>query len=138
MSRYLRGHEPAARPPKWTELALCPETDSALFFPPEDGHGTEARNICRSCEARLPCLEYALRNPQHGVWGGFTERSRITVARQQRAGRSLEDIIADDDAEFYASQEHSAALAEAARARRLAREREKREATRQQQDGEAA
>lgn len=38
---------------------------------------SEARRICRGCEVRKECLDYALTfavSDQHGVWAGLTPR----------------------------------------------------------------
>jgi WhiB family redox-sensing transcriptional regulator len=87
----------------WQDKALCAEVDPDLFY--TEGKGTSpapAISVCRGCDVRVRCLEYALdRREAIGVWGGFSERARIGVARQRADGKSLEDIIADDDAAFY-------------------------------------
>ena len=121
VSRYLRGHEPAVRPPDWTEFALCAEVDNALFFPEKGEPSASAKAVCRGCEVRAECLGFALENMErYGVWGGFSERERRSIAPRHHAGRSLEDIIAADDARFYAKKEKSAELAAAATARQVA------------------
>jgi len=106
----------------WTDRALCAEI-SGDFFYPEKGDGVAAaKAVCRSCEVRLPCLEYALEiGDREGIFGGFTERTRLKIARDHRAGKPLEDIIAEDDAEYYARLEKSAGLAKAAARRHRAR-----------------
>jgi len=108
----------------WTDRALCAEI-SGDFFYPEKGDGVAAaRAVCRSCEVRLPCLEYSIEIADwNGIYGGFTERARQRIARQVRAGKPLEDIIAEDDAEYYARLEKSAGLAKAAARRHRARAR---------------
>lgn len=74
-----------ARPPKWTEGALCPQVDHDMFFPGKSGPTAQAQRICALCPVRVECLADALaRNEQHGVWGGLSTRQR----RQLRtAGR---------------------------------------------------
>jgi WhiB family transcriptional regulator, redox-sensing transcriptional regulator len=90
-------------PEHWTDLALCVEVPADLFFP-EPGHpASPATAICRTCESRVSCLEDALSRPgEEGVWGGFTDRARRRVAAERDAGKTLEDIIAADDARHYA------------------------------------
>jgi WhiB family redox-sensing transcriptional regulator len=88
---------------QWTELAVCTEVGTDLFYP-EEGTSTAvaATAVCRSCEVRLTCLRDALTRPgEEGVWGGFSERARGRVTREHEAGKPLEDIIADDDARYY-------------------------------------
>jgi hypothetical protein len=105
---------------RWADLALCAEVDSDLFFPEENSQAPDARAVCRGCEARPQCLEYALDHFTEGVWGGFTERSREGMNHRRRLGESAADIIAADDAEFYAQAERSAELAQTARDRKNA------------------
>ena len=85
----------------WMTRAVCLEVDPDLHFPPKGEPSEPAKKLCRSCEVRPECLAYALRRCEWGVWGGFTAEGRESVRRQQQAGRSLEDIIADDDAAYY-------------------------------------
>jgi WhiB family redox-sensing transcriptional regulator len=69
----------------WQLRAACRGPQAAVFFPPasferkEDKLAREARakDICRTCPVRKPCLEYAIqiREP-HGIWGGLSEAER--------------------------------------------------------------
>jgi WhiB family redox-sensing transcriptional regulator len=63
----------------WQDKALCAETDPEAFFPEKGGSTREAKRVCRSCEVRAECLEYALENPdigQWGIWGGLSAQER--------------------------------------------------------------
>lgn len=61
----------------WQEYALCAETDAEAFFPEKGGSTREAKKVCRSCEVRAACLEYALEHEERfGIWGGMSERER--------------------------------------------------------------
>jgi len=68
--------------PAWHADAAC-KGQSELFFV----RGTplkSTRDICRGCSVRVPCLQFALGDPDLvGIWGGTTERER----RAMRAGR---------------------------------------------------
>jgi WhiB family redox-sensing transcriptional regulator len=67
----------------WMDRALCPETDPDAFFPEKGGSTREAKRVCRSCEVRAECLEYALgRDERFGIWGGMSERERRRLKRQ--------------------------------------------------------
>ena len=44
----------------WQDRALCAQTDPEAFFPEKGGSTREAKRVCRSCEVRAECLEYAL------------------------------------------------------------------------------
>jgi WhiB family transcriptional regulator, redox-sensing transcriptional regulator len=92
VSRYLRelAVEPAQAPGDltWQDLALCAETDPESFFPEKGGSTREAKRVCRSCEVRAECLEYALETEQRfGIWGGMSERER---RRLKRAAQSTQ------------------------------------------------
>jgi WhiB family transcriptional regulator, redox-sensing transcriptional regulator len=106
---------------EWTEKALCAQVGGDVFYPEQGELVERAKAVCRACEVRVPCLAYALEiSDRDGIFGGFTERIRLKIAREHRAGRPLEDIIAEDDAAFYARIERSAELAEAAAERKRA------------------
>ena len=93
----------------WQDKAVCAEVGTELFYPELGVLADDAKAVCRSCEVRVQCLAFALRNyDREGVFGGFTERPRRKIAREHAAGRSLEDIIAEDDAKFYARLEKAA------------------------------
>ncbi len=72
-----------AAPPAWQDLALCAQTDPEAFFPEKGGSTREAKRVCRSCEVRAECLEYALEHDERfGIWGGLSERERRRLKRQ--------------------------------------------------------
>jgi WhiB family transcriptional regulator, redox-sensing transcriptional regulator len=72
-------------PEDWQEKAACRGPQSKYFYPPEHKERKDerirrqnlAKDICRMCEVRLECLEYAIatRDP-NGIWGGYTEDER--------------------------------------------------------------
>jgi WhiB family transcriptional regulator, redox-sensing transcriptional regulator len=69
--------------PAWQDLALCAQTDPEAFFPEKGGSTREAKRVCRSCEVRQECLEYALEHDERfGIWGGLSERERRRLKRQ--------------------------------------------------------
>lgn len=41
---------------------------------------SRAKEICRTCPVKQPCLDYAvnIREP-HGIWGGLNEAERKTL-----------------------------------------------------------
>ena len=80
----------------WRDLAACRDTDPDLFFPvgttgPALDQIDAAKSVCMECEARVPCLEFALAtNQESGVWGATAEEERrklrtAWLARQRRA-----------------------------------------------------
>ncbi len=67
----------------WQDRALCAQTDPEAFFPEKGGSTREAKKVCRSCEVRAECLEYALEHDERfGIWGGLSERERRRLKRQ--------------------------------------------------------
>jgi WhiB family redox-sensing transcriptional regulator len=67
----------------WQDRALCAQTDPEAFFPEKGGSTREAKRVCRSCEVRSDCLDYALENDERfGIWGGLSERERRRLKRQ--------------------------------------------------------
>jgi WhiB family transcriptional regulator, redox-sensing transcriptional regulator len=86
---YLRDYEftlqPAEAPEdlSWQDKGLCAQTDPDAFFPEKGGSIRPAKSVCRSCEVRAECLEYALENDERfGIWGGMSERERRRLRRQ--------------------------------------------------------
>ena len=66
----------------WLDSALCAQTDPEAFFPEKGGSTREAKKVCRSCEVRTECLEYALEHDERfGIWGGLSERERRRLKR---------------------------------------------------------
>ena len=80
--RALDASPGAAGPLAWQDFAECQYTDPEVFFPEKGGSARAAKQICRSCEVRAECLEYALVNGERsGIWGGLSERERRRVKR---------------------------------------------------------
>lgn len=69
-------------PQDWQDRALCAEADPESFFPEKGGSTREAKKVCRACEVRADCLEYALEHGEKfGIWGGLSERERRPIKR---------------------------------------------------------
>jgi WhiB family transcriptional regulator, redox-sensing transcriptional regulator len=80
--------EPAAAPEDltWQDDALCAQVDPEIFFPEKGGSTREPKRVCRACEVRAECLEYALEHQERfGIWGGFSERERRRLKRAPTA-----------------------------------------------------
>jgi WhiB family redox-sensing transcriptional regulator len=92
-----RQGDPAALPgpEDWTELALCAEVGDDFWFPPKGGDPEPAKKVCRGCEVRATCLQYALDNEiRHGIWGGVSEQRRRAALQR---GLTAAEAIAEDD-----------------------------------------
>ena len=75
----------------WQDQALCAQTDPEAFFPEKGGSTREAKRVCRSCEVRAECLEYALEHDERfGIWGGMSERERRRLKREARKSRRFD------------------------------------------------
>jgi WhiB family redox-sensing transcriptional regulator len=70
---------------RWMKKAKCKNLNPSVFFP-SDGAGVEiARRICKDCQVKIDCLEYALENHiDHGVWGGTSERERRRILKMRK------------------------------------------------------
>ncbi|MDF2704520.1 WhiB family transcriptional regulator [Nonomuraea muscovyensis] len=69
----------------WSRRAACQTMDPELFFPITlEGPGREqverAKEVCRGCPVRQPCLDYAIDTRQmNGVWGGTDPSQRRSL-----------------------------------------------------------
>jgi WhiB family redox-sensing transcriptional regulator len=55
--------------------ALCAQGDPEAFFSQNGGSTGEAKQICRRCEVRAQCLEYALDHDDRlGIWSRLSEK----------------------------------------------------------------
>ena len=69
---------------RWQERANCLGVDPDLFFPERGASTREAKGVCRGCEVKDECLEYALAHGEKfGIWGGLSERERRRVRRER-------------------------------------------------------
>ena len=75
----------------WRPDAACRGADPELFFPIGTGGPAlvqidEAKQICRTCPVRAPCLAWALDHEvADGVWGGTTADERRTIRGRHQA-----------------------------------------------------
>jgi WhiB family redox-sensing transcriptional regulator len=79
---FAIGVDDADEGQSWQDRALCAQTDPEAFFPEKGGSTREAKKVCRTCEVRADCLEYALEHDERfGIWGGLSERERRRIKR---------------------------------------------------------
>lgn len=80
-------------PMDWRHRSACLDEDPELFFPigntgPAILQIEEAKAVCRRCEVREQCLQWALEAGQdHGVWGGLSEDERRALKRRNARAR---------------------------------------------------
>jgi len=68
----------------WQDLANCRGADADLFFPERGASTRAAKAICRECQVRAQCLEFAIvSSEKFGIWGGLSERERRKIRRQR-------------------------------------------------------
>jgi WhiB family transcriptional regulator, redox-sensing transcriptional regulator len=78
----------------WRARAACLSADPELFFPlsaagPSLPQLDLAKQVCRCCQVRAQCLEFALAQGEiHGIWGGASEdeRRQLRATRRRSAG----------------------------------------------------
>jgi WhiB family transcriptional regulator, redox-sensing transcriptional regulator len=79
----------------WVHRARCKDEDPELFFPigstgPAAVQIEAAKAVCRLCDVRAPCLEWAMATGQEaGVWGGLSEDERRALRRARRRGERI-------------------------------------------------
>lgn len=63
-----------------------------VFFADSEAVLQIAKRVCWSaCRVRMQCLAAGLRQPEHGVWGGYTEQERAHLVRSL-PGRALAEV----------------------------------------------
>ena len=70
--------------------AACraPEVEPEWFFPHPGESSAAAKAVCRRCDIRRPCLDWALAEAeQHGVYGGQTPGERAWEAKRRAERR---------------------------------------------------
>ena len=78
----------------WRHRAACRDEDPELFFPigtpgPALLQIEEAKAVCRRCDVREQCLQWALETGQDaGVWGGLSEDERRALKRRRARARA--------------------------------------------------
>lgn len=77
---------PSARELAWQDRGLCQQTDPEAFFPDKGGSTRASKKVCRRCDVRAECLQWALdKDERYGVWGGMSERERRRLKRKVAA-----------------------------------------------------
>lgn len=70
------------RDPRWTEGAVCAQTDPELFFDERPYTVATAKGLCGVCPIREDCLATAMAEfEQWGMWGGLTATERFQLHR---------------------------------------------------------
>jgi len=70
--------------PAFLEQGLCAQTDPEAFFPEQGASASPAKAVCRRCDFRAECLDWALDHHEKGVWGGTTDHERRQLKRDRR------------------------------------------------------
>lgn len=65
----------------------CLEVDPDLFFSTDREGIAQAKRVCATCPLAAPCLQRALANDEHGVWGGMSEQERTDLLEKRERSR---------------------------------------------------
>jgi WhiB family redox-sensing transcriptional regulator len=69
----------------WQDLANCRGADPDLFFPERGASTRTAKSICRECQVRGECLEFAIvSSEKFGIWGMMSERERRKIRKERQ------------------------------------------------------
>jgi hypothetical protein len=72
----------------WQDEAACDKIGNEIFFADPSCQSkeiSEAKTICKRCDVRWDCLQFAVKNDiAHGIWGGFTPSERNSYQKGQR------------------------------------------------------
>lgn len=64
----------------WQLEAACLDTGNEKYFADpnmEREKTAEAKKVCKTCDVRWRCLQFATNNEiMHGIWGGYTSTER--------------------------------------------------------------
>jgi WhiB family transcriptional regulator, redox-sensing transcriptional regulator len=85
MLEDLRAALSAGADMEWQDGANCKGANADLFFPERGASTRTAKSICRECQVRAECLEFAIvTGEKFGIWGGMSERERRRVRRDRQ------------------------------------------------------
>lgn len=74
--------------PRFDGVAACSEIGGDAWFPDPGGDAQritrQAQDVCRRCDVREACLQWALANDEWGTWGGLTEDERRRLPGTRR------------------------------------------------------
>ena len=69
----------------WQDFANFRGADPDLFFPERGASTRTAKAICRECQVREECLEFAIvSSEKFGIWGMMSERERRKIRKQRQ------------------------------------------------------
>jgi WhiB family redox-sensing transcriptional regulator len=74
----------------WASKGACKGKDMRWWFPSGENSVKDrttmkqALAICKECDVRQQCLDYALNNESDGIWGGLTTKQRNSLRRERR------------------------------------------------------
>lgn len=72
--------------PSWMSDAVC-VVNPELWYSLDNGGQNAAKRLCKTCDVRGDCLEYALDNNEtHGIWGGLSVNQRAKLRRKRLKG----------------------------------------------------
>jgi hypothetical protein len=85
--------------PWLTAAAPCLRYDPTLWDDENADDTAVAKRICATCPLITDCLQHALDNDEHGIWGGSNEKERR--AMQHRAAHRTRPAVCGTDSGYY-------------------------------------
>lgn len=80
--------------PVFSHTPNCVDVDPDIFFPEDTGNRELfliAKRVCDGCPNSVPCLEYAVANPDvQGIWAGTSQRMRERIRTRRRKEGTLD------------------------------------------------
>ena len=101
----------------WMLEATCRNEGipTSLFFSEDLGEIAQAKAICATCPAMVPCLEGAIaRAEPWGVWGGQLLLNGKVLAVKRRRGRPRKHPRPEDEVPMLPVPEHLSAFVRSA------------------------
>ena len=69
----------------WQDFANCRGADPDLVFQERGASTRTAKSICRECQVRAECLEFAIvSSEKFGIWGMMSERERRKIRKERQ------------------------------------------------------
>lgn len=85
--RHLLATVAAQEPGSWRIDAACRGLPTEWWFPTKGDPTARAQEVCARCPVHHECAEHAVATTGlTGIWGGTSERQRMTERRRRRGG----------------------------------------------------
>lgn len=72
---------------KWMQKGNC-ATVNFIVLADTKHEKEQSKKVCQGCSVINECLEYALDNNEHGIWGGTTDKDRRHIKRRRNTDKA--------------------------------------------------